>query len=82
MAKLGGSRNNLANSLNTLAVVLGTAGLRDDALAPIIDAVAIRRKLVESDSSPGAQTDLANSLNNLANRLGDLGRWEEAVSPA
>ena len=68
-----------AGLLNNLSNRLGDLGRREDALAAIEEAVALRRQLAEA--RPDAFTpDLATSLNNLSNRLGDLGRREDALA--
>lgn len=60
---------------------LGDLGRREEALATIEQAVAIRRQLAEADPDtflPG----LAAALNNQSGRLAELGRWEEALATA
>jgi len=69
----------LATSLNNLSNRLGELGRREQALAAIEEAVAIRRRLAEA--RPDAfLPDLASSLNNLSIRLGELGRREQALA--
>ncbi len=66
-------------SLNNVATRLSDLGRREEALAAIEEAVAIRRELAVL--RPDAfRPDLATSLNNVANRLSDLGRREEALA--
>ncbi len=68
-----------ASILNNLSVRLSDLGRREEALAAIEEAVAIRRELAVL--RPDAfRPDLAMSLNNVANRLSDLGRREEALA--
>ena len=67
--------NRLAGSLNSLAVRLAELGRREQALAAIQEAVAIRRERPDA-----FRADLATSLNILSNRLGDLGRREQALA--
>ena len=69
----------LAGSLNNLSNRLADLGRREDALAAIEEAAAIRREL--AGFRPAAfRPDLAGSLNNLSNRLADLGRTEDALA--
>jgi tetratricopeptide (TPR) repeat protein len=70
---------NLATSLNNLSVWLGDLGRREDALAAIEEAVAIRRTLAQARRD-AFLPDLATALNNLSIRLGDLGRREDALA--
>ncbi|MGZ4224051.1 MAG: tetratricopeptide repeat protein [Solirubrobacteraceae bacterium] len=68
----------LATSLNNLSVRLGEAGRCEQALAPVEEAVTMRRRLAATD--PAAHEPiLATALNNLSNRLGDFGRHEQAL---
>ena len=70
--QVAGLSNNLSNRLAGL-------GRREEALAAIEEAVAIRRRLVEA--RPEAfLPDLALSLTNLSNHLAGLGRREEALA--
>jgi tetratricopeptide (TPR) repeat protein len=69
----------LAMSLNNLSVRLGDLGRREDALAAIEEAVAIRRDLAAARLD-AFDPDLAMSLDNLSSRLGDLGRREDALA--
>jgi tetratricopeptide (TPR) repeat protein len=72
--------NAYAGQLNDLSVRSAELGQREEGLAAIEEAVAIRRRLVEAN--PAAYLpDLAMSLNNLSNRLGELGRREESLTP-
>ena len=65
--------------LNTLAVLLGDLGRREEALAAIGEAVTGYQALAEA--RPDAfLPDLAMSLNNQSLRLADLGRREEALA--
>jgi tetratricopeptide (TPR) repeat protein len=65
--------------LNTLAVLLGDLGRREEALAAIDEALTAYRALAEA--RPDAfLPSLATSLNNQSNRLSDLGRREEALA--
>jgi tetratricopeptide (TPR) repeat protein len=58
---------------------LAQLGRREDALAAIEQAVAIRRGLAAA--RPDAfRPDLALSLNNQSNRLAQLGRREDALA--
>ena len=79
---LGGepdAASRLAGSLNDLAVRLGALGRREEALAAVQEAVAIRRELAAA--RPEAfRPDLATSLSNLSARLGALGRREDALA--
>ena len=69
----------LAMSLNNQSNQLAGLGRREEALAAIEEAVAIRRELALG--RPDAFTpDLAMSLNNQSNQLADLGRREEALA--
>jgi tetratricopeptide (TPR) repeat protein len=56
-------------------------GRREEALAAIEEAIAIRRGLAASRLDTFRPV-LANSLNNLSLRLSDLGRREEALAAA
>jgi tetratricopeptide (TPR) repeat protein len=68
-----------AASLFYLATSLSELGRRDEAVAANREAVAIRRRLAETD--PGAYLpDLAMNLNNLAADLAELGQPDEAVA--
>ncbi|MBM7086915.1 tetratricopeptide repeat protein [Micromonospora sp. MMS20-R2-29] len=60
---------------------LANAGLRDQALLPAEEAVAIFRRLAEADPAVYL-LDLAGSLNNLGMILSGLGRREEALAPS
>ena len=72
LAMLGAALNNLSNRFSDL-------GRREDALATIEEAVAIRRDLAAA--RPDAfRPDLAMSLDNLSNHFSGLGRWEEALA--
>ncbi|WP_308198370.1 tetratricopeptide repeat protein [Actinomadura terrae] len=68
----------LATSLNNLAVRLGDLGRQEEGLEAIIEAVQIRRRLVEQRPD-SFLPDLAMSLNNLAIRFGAMGRREEGL---
>jgi tetratricopeptide (TPR) repeat protein/MinD-like ATPase involved in chromosome partitioning or flagellar assembly len=71
-------RPDLASLLVLVSSRLGELGRREEALAPVEEAVALYREL--AGASPQAFTpDLAGSLNNLSNRLDGLGRGEEAL---
>ena len=60
-------------------MLLGDLGRREEALAAIEEAVAIRRALAEA--RPDAfLPSLAGALNNQSNRLSGLGRREEALA--
>ena len=73
------NRSMLAISYNNLSVRLGSLGRREEALAAVAEAVAIRRDL--ATARPDAfRPDLAMSLNNLAGDLSLLGRREEALA--
>ena len=73
------NRSMLAISYNNLSVRLGSLGRREEALAAVAEAVAIRRDL--ATARPDAfRPDLAMSLNNLSARLSSLGRREEALA--
>jgi tetratricopeptide (TPR) repeat protein len=70
----------LAMSLTNQAVQLAELARRDEAVAPIQEAVQIRRQL--ADANPAAYApDLATSLNNQAIQLAELGRQDEALPP-
>ncbi|HET8658217.1 MAG TPA: hypothetical protein VFM55_04365, partial [Micromonosporaceae bacterium] len=59
---------------------LAEVGRRDQALAPITEAVDIRRRLAQAN--PDAYLpDLAGSLNNLAGHLAEVGRRDQALAP-
>ncbi|MEU0237284.1 tetratricopeptide repeat protein [Nocardiopsis sp. NPDC006198] len=68
----------LATSLNSQSNRLVDLGRVEEALEVIVEAVRIRRVLVEQGSGTYLH-DLATSLNNQSNCLGDLGRVEEAL---
>jgi tetratricopeptide (TPR) repeat protein len=69
----------LASSLNNLSNRQGEAGLRDEALSTIGEAVDIYRLLAEQN--PAAYNpDLAAALNNLSVRQGQAGLRAEALS--
>jgi tetratricopeptide (TPR) repeat protein len=73
------SRPQLADSLNNLGIQLAGVGRSDEALAPIEEAVAIRRELAQED--PGRyNAQLANALYDLGHRLGAIGRRDDAVA--
>ena len=84
---LGGepdAANRLAGSLNDLSNRLARLGRREEALAAIQEAAAIRRELAEA--RPDAfRPALAMSLNNLSNRLATWGggrrRWPRSRRP-
>ncbi|WP_224283317.1 tetratricopeptide repeat protein [Streptomyces sp. LS1784] len=68
----------LAMALNNLSHSLGEVGRREESLAAIEEAVAIRRTLAAGNPNahlPG----LANALTNLSHRLGEVGRGEEGL---
>jgi tetratricopeptide (TPR) repeat protein len=69
----------LASALNNLSVRLGALGRREDALAAIEEAVAIRRTLAQARPEVFLP-NLAMALNNLSIQLGDLGRHEDALA--
>ena len=65
--------------LNTLGVLLGALGRREEALTAIDEAVTAYRDL--AGARPDAfLPDLASSLNNQSNQLSGLGRREEALT--
>jgi len=66
-------------SLSNLAVSLSSAGRRDEALAPVREAVAIGRRLAEDDPKQFLP-DLALSLNNQAVSLREVGERDEAMA--
>ena len=69
----------IARLANNLSGRLGALGRREDALAAIEEAVAIRRELARRN--PDAFTPgLASSLNNQSAMLSNLGRHEEALA--
>ncbi len=71
--------NDLARSLNTLAVRLADVGRREDALTASEEAAGIYRELAAA--RPDAfRPGLGDSLNNLALRLADVGRREDALT--
>ena len=74
----------LAASLNHLSNRFSALGRREEALAAIEEAVAIRRDLAATRPDafrPDAfRPDLAGSLSNLSNRFSALGRREEALA--
>ena len=69
--------SDLATALNALGVDLGSSGQPDEALAVMIEAVAIRRQLLAS--GPDSLGQLSMSLNNLAVRYGARGYPAEAL---
>jgi tetratricopeptide (TPR) repeat protein len=69
----------LAGSLNNLSVRLGELGRREEGLAAVEEAVAVRRRLAEARPEAFLPA-LAGSLNNLSVRLGELGRREEGLA--
>lgn len=71
----------LASSLDDLAVRLAAGGRWEEALAPIQDAVGIRRRLAQ-DNPAAYLPDLADSLDDLGVRLAETGRWQEALTPS
>jgi tetratricopeptide (TPR) repeat protein len=85
-----GGASRLAGSLNDLAVRLVELGRREKALAPIQEAVTIRRELAAARphwyavlrrrSQRTLRSDLAMSLNNLSADLAELGRRDEALA--
>ncbi|WP_146758675.1 tetratricopeptide repeat protein, partial [Micromonospora saelicesensis] len=71
--------NRYAGELNNLSVRLGALGRRDEGLAAIEEATAIRRRLAEIN--PAAYLpDLAMSLNNLSVRMSEMGRRDEGLA--
>ncbi|MET7400418.1 tetratricopeptide repeat protein [Dactylosporangium sp. NPDC005572] len=69
-----------ARQLATVAVRLGNAGRRDEAIGPAREAVTIYRRLTEAD--PAAHLpDLAGSLRTLGVCLSRLGLRDEALGP-
>ena len=70
-----------AGRLLDLATRLADLGLWDEGLAAIEEAVAIRRRQVET-SPDTFLPDLALSLNNQTAILGTLKRWDEALAAA
>lgn len=69
----------LARRLHVVANRLSQLGRRDEALAPLEEAVAIHRGL--ADANPASfLPDLAGSLNDLAVCLGETGRRHEALA--
>ena len=68
-------------TLNNLSFRLAEAGRRDEALAPIQDAVEVYRRLA-AGNPPAYEPDLAMALNNLSIRLAADGRREEALTSA
>lgn len=69
----------LARLWNELSIRLAMMGRREEGLAAIEEAVAIRRRLAASRPEEFAP-DLAKSLNNLSNRLAESGRREEGLA--
>ncbi|HVX20993.1 MAG TPA: tetratricopeptide repeat protein [Acidimicrobiales bacterium] len=69
----------LARSLNNLSNRLAEAGRREEGLAAVEEAVAVRRRLAEAN--PAAyEPGLARSLNNLSVHLAEAGRREEGLA--
>jgi hypothetical protein len=79
LLKHAGSDIDRSRYTNNLSVVLAAIGDRAGALAAIQEAVAIRRRLAESNPAR-FEPDLAQSLNNLSNRLSDTGDREGALA--
>lgn len=80
-------RTRLADDPDMLAAVLHdeaychtALGQHDTALTLVIEAVALRRRLL--DGTTATRLDLAESLNNLADTLHDLGRDHDAADQA
>jgi tetratricopeptide (TPR) repeat protein len=71
----------LANTLTNLAHSLAELGRREDALGAAAEAVALRRRLAETQSDVFAPS-LGTALLNLAERYRELGRREEALATA
>ncbi len=69
----------LADSLDNLGSQLGHAGHGTEALAPIEQAIAIRRRRV-ADGADGEEHRLAVSLSNYGIQLSELGRRNEALA--
>ncbi|MBE1484845.1 tetratricopeptide repeat protein [Plantactinospora soyae] len=69
--------NQLARSLNHLALRLRHASRHEDALSAVEEAVAIQRRL--AGRHPRFRQDLAASLNDLSYCLAELGRRDEAL---
>ncbi|MFB7811083.1 tetratricopeptide repeat protein, partial [Streptomyces virginiae] len=69
----------LATALHNLSVRLGDVGRKDEGLAAIKEATAIRRQLAKNDPDTYLP-DLASSLNNLSVDLGDAGRQDESLA--
>jgi hypothetical protein len=70
----------LAAALSMIATTYGELGHPGEALAPIEEAVNIRRDLAEADPARFLP-HLASSLNNQSNRLGEAGRRGDALAP-
>jgi tetratricopeptide (TPR) repeat protein len=68
-----------AMALNNFGAVLQEVGRSSDALPPLEEAVAIRRRLATEDRAR-YESDLVASLRNLEHTLSDLGRYVEAVA--
>ncbi|GAB3446229.1 tetratricopeptide repeat protein [Actinophytocola sediminis] len=68
-------------SLNNLGNRLAETGDKQAALAPVDEAVTIRRTLAETDPTTYL-SDLAISLNNLGIRLAETGDKQAALAPA
>lgn len=79
--KLNLTRNDRAQLLNRLGVVLSDLGRREDALKATLESVNIRRNLAR-DNPQAFKPDLAGSLNNLGVRLNDVGQREAALLAA
>jgi tetratricopeptide (TPR) repeat protein len=74
-------RADLADSLNNLGNRLSELGRKEEALAPVEEAITIRRRLAEADPATHLP-DLAMSVNNLGILLAGIGRWDESLCPA
>ncbi|WP_232286695.1 tetratricopeptide repeat protein [Pelobacter propionicus] len=70
----------LAGALNNLGIRYSEVGRRQEAVAPMEEAVNTYRELVETN--PAFLPDLAMALTNLGIRYSQVGRRQEAVAPA
>ncbi|HST85549.1 MAG TPA: tetratricopeptide repeat protein, partial [Kineosporiaceae bacterium] len=70
----------LATALNNLGGHYSEVGRRQEAVAPVEEAVQMRRVLAAEN--PAYLPDLATALNNLGGHYSEVGRRQEAVAPA
>lgn len=72
--------SDLASSLNKVSIRLSKFGQREEALAPIQQAVDLRRAFA-AERPEVFNADFASSLHSLSIQLSELGRYEEALAP-